>query len=255
MAAYVNLPWMPESGMFLRAMEAGAQRANSIASLRQQANRDRLSAQKSGGGGGFSGGGGVDPYTAARTAALLSQTALAEQAAADEATAFAENERLQSIGMSPEEAYSQTGLNRFGAPALKSQTEATPKTYEVGNRVVRINPVSGQAEVVFEAPTTPTKEPTFKIPMMKDLMGRAETISMTPTQLRATLDTLPEFARTNAITQAVLNMPGAGTTNAPVAALTERKAVGGYKIGAVYSGGLKYLGGDPNDEGSWQKVR
>lgn len=35
---------------------------------------------------------------------------------------------------------------------------------------------------------------------------------------------------------------------------TERKAEGGYKIGLVYKGGLKYLGGDPKDESSWEKV-
>ncbi len=35
----------------------------------------------------------------------------------------------------------------------------------------------------------------------------------------------------------------------------ERKAQGGYKIGVVYKGGLKYLGGDPTDEKSWEKVK
>jgi hypothetical protein len=35
----------------------------------------------------------------------------------------------------------------------------------------------------------------------------------------------------------------------------QRKAEGGYKIGVVYKGGLKYLGGDPNDESSWEKVK
>ena len=34
-----------------------------------------------------------------------------------------------------------------------------------------------------------------------------------------------------------------------------RKAMGGYKIGVVYKGGLKYLGGDPNDEKSWEKIK
>ena len=34
-----------------------------------------------------------------------------------------------------------------------------------------------------------------------------------------------------------------------------RKAVGDYKIGATYKGGWKYLGGDPNDEASWQKIQ
>jgi len=35
----------------------------------------------------------------------------------------------------------------------------------------------------------------------------------------------------------------------------DRKAQGGYKIGIVYKGGLKYLGGDPNKESSWEKVK
>ena len=34
----------------------------------------------------------------------------------------------------------------------------------------------------------------------------------------------------------------------------KREASSGYKIGATYKGGLKYLGGDPNDESSWEKT-
>jgi hypothetical protein len=34
---------------------------------------------------------------------------------------------------------------------------------------------------------------------------------------------------------------------------TNKTAMKGYKIGATYKGGLKYLGGDPNDETSWKK--
>lgn len=34
-----------------------------------------------------------------------------------------------------------------------------------------------------------------------------------------------------------------------------RRAVGNYKIGTVYKGGLKYLGGDPNDPASWEQVK
>lgn len=35
----------------------------------------------------------------------------------------------------------------------------------------------------------------------------------------------------------------------------DRKEQGGYKRGVVYKGGLRYLGGDPNDEKSWEKVK
>jgi DNA polymerase III alpha subunit (gram-positive type) len=33
------------------------------------------------------------------------------------------------------------------------------------------------------------------------------------------------------------------------------KAVGGYKIGTIYKGGLKYLGGDPNSQDSWEQSK
>jgi len=48
---------------------------------------------------------------------------------------------------------------------------------------------------------------------------------------------------------------GTKTSTAVDKATPERKAVGGYKIGVVYRGGLRYLGGDPNDEKSWEKVQ
>lgn len=46
-----------------------------------------------------------------------------------------------------------------------------------------------------------------------------------------------------------------GKESTAVDSKNERKAMGGYKIGLVYKGGLKYLGGDPNDESSWEKVK
>jgi hypothetical protein len=35
---------------------------------------------------------------------------------------------------------------------------------------------------------------------------------------------------------------------------SDRSPQGGYKIGGTYAGGLKYIGGDPKDESSWQKA-
>jgi len=49
----------------------------------------------------------------------------------------------------------------------------------------------------------------------------------------------------------------AGGTKASTAVdktATTKKAEGGYKIDTIYKGGLRYLGGDPNDESSWEKV-
>jgi len=40
----------------------------------------------------------------------------------------------------------------------------------------------------------------------------------------------------------------------PQAKPSAKTAQGGYKIGGMYPGGLKYIGGDPNDESSWEKV-
>jgi len=50
--------------------------------------------------------------------------------------------------------------------------------------------------------------------------------------------------------------PDATGTNAPAAQpAAPRTAAPGYVVGAVYKGGLKYLGGDINDVSSWQKVQ
>lgn len=46
-------------------------------------------------------------------------------------------------------------------------------------------------------------------------------------------------------------MVEAGRTNTPEKAESPSR----YKVGAVYKGGLKYLGGDPNDEASWERVK
>lgn len=43
------------------------------------------------------------------------------------------------------------------------------------------------------------------------------------------------------------------TSTATAAAPAARPAMKGYKVGAVYRGGLKYLGGDPFDQASWEK--
>ncbi len=53
---------------------------------------------------------------------------------------------------------------------------------------------------------------------------------------------------------------GQGASNAPPAAVVAPapappQAVGGYIIGRLYKGGLRYLGGDPKLEESWEKLK
>lgn len=61
----------------------------------------------------------------------------------------------------------------------------------------------------------------------------------------ATGTNAPQFALPpSPVTQTVTNPPAAG----------EPVAFPGYKMGAVYKGGLQYLGGDPNVETSWRQV-
>jgi hypothetical protein len=68
---------------------------------------------------------------------------------------------------------------------------------------------------------------------------------------------VPQLPPPGGGTNSVPLTPGMGApTNAvPVVPMTApQQAVGGYIVGKVY-GGLRYMGGNPNDEASWQRFR
>lgn len=257
--AITDLPWLPRAGQFLQAMEAGSQRANQIAQLRQQATRDTDNAMQ----GRYRNqaailaalsGGGVNPAAFAQADAIRSDTAREEQALAGEAAAAAENERLQSLGVDPQSAFYRSGLFRFGFRPPATEPQIADKVFEVGKQVVRINPITGKSDVLYQGPEDPVKEPTFDIPVEPpSIFGqRGASLRLTPTQLQGVVSTLPEYARTNAATKAVLQLaaPGAGAAT-PAA---RGPAQGGYVVGKVY-GGLRYLGGNPNEEANWERTR
>lgn len=72
------------------------------------------------------------------------------------------------------------------------------------------------------------------------------------------LQVAKELSDKNPAKVVIMNMLTSKATNAPaatVAAPASKAEMGGYKIGTTYKGGLKYLGGDPNDQNNWQKAQ
>jgi hypothetical protein len=65
----------------------------------------------------------------------------------------------------------------------------------------------------------------------------------------------------NSVPRAVIAPPASlvsQSVNAPTEARVQKPApvaVGGYVIGRTYKGGLKYLGGNPKVESSWEKIK
>lgn len=138
MAVSVSLPWIPSSDQFLRAMVAGGQ-----AGVSAQDRRPR-------------GGGSVsfpttNPFDQVRAEALRAKM---EQEAADRAAkeqAFNLQGDLIRRGVSPQEAFAEAGLARFGV----DEPVRTPnpwQTLSLGRgEVARINNQTGQLETLQQA--------------------------------------------------------------------------------------------------------
>lgn len=200
--------------MFLRAIEGGAQRAAQIAQLQQQRERDRAQARNilsaiGGRGSGF------DPLRAAQAEQIQVETDLARQAAAEEAAAAAESARLQSIGVSPQEAFFQSGMHRFGIKPPTTEKEQAEKIFEAGREVISVDPTTGQVRVLHTAPETPRAEPRFAIPFGEALPGSpAPTARLTAKEIRSAWNTLPDFTKNHAITRAILEAFPEGKSDA-----------------------------------------
>lgn len=191
---------------------------------------------------------------------------------------------------SAQQLRNQQMLDRLGVPALSAYRSPygynarpiAPHLFKSRNDVVRIDPLTGQTELVYRSPE-PTPRVSTAVPRPYTSPERLAIIeaakkakeSALAAYYKANRDfitdpknegaiegrrtALRDLLKANQEFDAITN-PGA--TAAVVAATPSsnqkapRVAVGGYKIGARYKGGLIYLGGDPYDlANSWKKAQ
>lgn len=93
----------------------------------------------------------------------------------------------------------QYGLNE---PA--SVASPQPKLFEIGNKVVAIEPNTGQQKVLYEAPPTMPKERMFKIPLELDPLGNVtQSQMMTKAEAKDALPRLSDDIRHSATVRAL----------------------------------------------------
>lgn len=170
---YVNLPWLnigPSD--FLSALDRGTQAGIAREELAQKAAIANASLQadsrpqfRGGGGGGFSGG--FDPLEQARTAALISETKLAEEAAAAKAAADAENRRLISLGVPADEAAAQSGWSQYLRPSSGSGSLPWQTLNLGGGEVAQVNKKTGESKIVLEQRAKPDPLKTDKLKSLR----------------------------------------------------------------------------------------
>jgi hypothetical protein len=184
-------------------------------------------------------------------------------------------QKAREAGMPENEALSRFGPAMFGrpmpaAPASKYIRGANGEILQEGPQgLTQVRPpnppppemqtVTEVTPAVKEVPGSPGVPGSKGLPVLG--WGSQPAIPAVPAQAAK-----PEIRTTRKVP---ISAPGsvqppatAGTgTIPPVVAppntLTTgpRQAMGGYKIGTTYRGGLKYIGGDPKLESSWEKTK
>lgn len=159
-ASYSQLPWLnigPSD--FLTALDRGTQAGLSKQELAlkaaSEAARLQLASQENQGGGRSPGFGAIrsdsiNPFEQARTDALRSETKINEDNAAAKAAADAENRRLISIGVPPDEAAAQSGWSQYMRPS--SGSGSLPwQTVPLGNgEVIQVGKKTGEVRQLTE---------------------------------------------------------------------------------------------------------
>jgi hypothetical protein len=199
--AFVNLPWLNDSGQFLNAMIAGGRAG---LEREQMAQRERLSDRPRGGRfnaefippGGF-------PMAPQRIAEPVPQ-----EASVIEEEVLPPNQPFKSFG--------KTWITNPAGNVVEYVPPVPKLSSPFGSSEAgyfALDPSTGTARQLVPPTPSSAREPSFPIPIMENLMGGPTTIRMTPTQLNQQFDTLPEFGRTNPITQIVRGM--GSKTNQP----------------------------------------
>lgn len=196
--AAIDIPWIPSAQTFLQAIIAG-----------QNANLEKQKLSQHG-----SGGGGGNPLAAAQAEKIKADTAR-ENAMQDAlGKAWELHNSLASRGATDKEAFEQSGLGEFG---IKPPEHESPFSIFNGPRgeitavdrntlkptiIAPPGPIKTGAQKYYNVPIAPNEIP-FQPPT---------TVPMTLEQLRSGINSLPEFGRTNAITQQLLKI---GDQNSP----------------------------------------
>ena len=118
--------------------------------------------------------------------------------------------------------------HQYGIPdPVKKQMEGQ-RLFEIGNKVVAVDPRTGEHKEIYSAPDkTPVEKPVdWQFSPSSDPLAPNQKIRLTPSAFAEQITTLPEFARTNAVNLAQLRgfgFDGNGmrfappSTNAPTA--------------------------------------
>lgn len=232
MAAYDNLPWLNSSDQFLQAIELGSRNAARIANARNSGGDG--GGRRAGGGGGFPRmiGGGYVPDQSIPAPGSVGTGPAPVIASADPASVAANEEAMAQARANQIANLDPWTRNAFypQRPNIEEQIKRE-KVYEIGGNVVAIDPATGKNRMLYEAPPQASKEPTFEIPMSKDLMGKTATsVRATPSQIKAQFDTLPEFARTNDVTRFAMNIANGNTNAAPAATVNSTGLQEGQRV-------------------------
>ena len=246
MSAYQNLPWIPSSEQFLRAMIAGGERGVQLERLRQSAEPRGIAF------GGVSNG--PNPLEAARTAAITGEEKRKSDQSAAEQKAWELHNSLVSRGATPQQAYEESGLGQFGLKEPEVKSDVTPISLGRGG-VGLFNKSTGTVKIAREPqPASGGAEPRYTGPTSVDIFGKpAGTARLTLPEWAKMAPTLPDQVRTNSPVSQYAQWGDQANGATPKFIGTNREAKGGYKIGTVYKG-LRYLGGDPHNESNWEPI-
>lgn len=126
---------------------------------------------------------------------MLGQTLAAYEARTRNPQGFFETPQEYKLRSNPE--LTQEEMRMLGGGRITSPA----KTENVGGQLVRYNPVSGGAEVVWSPPPKPVKEPMVEVVRSSGIPGLSHdaTVKIPQSQLEPFYNSIPSVLRTNTL--------------------------------------------------------